>query len=133
MITKVATTMRRHRSHVTTTFTCDDDDGDQSVESLAVKRCHNGRYERDKSLAIKSCYSGDNKDDENEDDDDDDDEDEDNDDYTNDESDKSLAIKRWYNGGDECDKSLARTATCSFYRHCDKKAHSKKLKQHYRC
>ena len=113
---------------------CNITHGDESGESLAVKRCHNGRYERDKSLAIKSCYSGDDKDDENEeDDDDDDDEDEDNDDYTNYESDKSLAIKRCYNGGDECDKSLARTATCSFYRHCDKKAHSKKLKQHYRC
>ena len=59
--------------------------------------------------------------------------DEDND--TNDESDKSLAIKccyndddengksltikRCFNGGDESYKSLARTATCSFYRHCN--------------
>ena len=38
------------------------------------------------------------------------------DDDTNDESVKSLAIKRWHNGGDESDKSLARTAPCSFYR-----------------
>ena len=41
------------------------------------------------------------------------------DDLDDDESDKSLAIKRCYNGGDESAKSLARTATCSFYRDCN--------------
>ena len=39
--------------------------------------------------------------------------------HDDDESDKSLAIKRCYNGGDESDKSRARTATCSFYLHCN--------------
>ena len=38
----------------------------------------------------------------------------DEDDDTNDESDKSLAIKRWYNGGDESDKSLAIHARTCF-------------------
>ena len=35
----------------------------------------------------------------------------DDDDDDDDESDKSLAIKRCHNGGDESDKSLARTCT----------------------
>ena len=38
----------------------------------------------------------------------------DEDDDTNDESDKSLAIKRCYNGGDESDKSLATKAQFAF-------------------